>query len=77
MVGTRTRFTAGRAPCGKIVPGDHYEDRDGYGLVFRDEYYECGCRRLYHEYHDGSVEEEVIRHDGKPQEPEVGPDHGR
>ena len=76
MVGTKHHFMAERAPCGKIVPGDHYEDSDDYGLVLRGEYYKCGCRRIYHEYHDGSVEEDVIRHDGKPQKPEVGLDHG-
>ena len=76
MVGTKTHFTAERAPCGKIVAGDHYQDRDDYGLVLRGEYYECGCRRMYTEYHDGSVEVDVTRHDGKPAKPEVGPDHG-
>ena len=76
MVGTKTHFKAERAPCGKIVPGEHYEDRDDYGLLLRDEYYDCGCRRIYHEYHDGSTEVDVIRHDHKPCRPEVGPDHG-
>ncbi len=76
MVGTKTHFAAEQAPCGKTVPGDHYLEKDDYGLVLRGEYYECGCRRIYYEYHDGSVEVDVIRHDGKPQKPEVGPDHG-
>ena len=76
MVGVKTHFMAERAPCGKTVPGDHYEDRDDYGLVVRWERYDCGCRRVYSEYHDGSVELDVIRHDGKPYEPEVGLDHG-
>jgi hypothetical protein len=76
VVGTKIRFTAEEAPCGKIVAGDHYQDEDGCGLVFRDEYYDCGCRRIRHEYHDGSAEVRVIRHDGKPCKPELGPDHG-
>jgi len=76
MVGTKTRFKAERAPCGRIVPGAHYEDRDDYGLLLRDEYYDCGCRRIHHEYHDGSTEVDVFRHDHKPSRPEVGPDHG-
>jgi hypothetical protein len=76
MVGTKTHFMAERAPCGKTVPGDHYEDRDDDGLLLRDEYYDCGCRRIHHEYHDGSTEVDVIRHDHKPSRPEVSPDHG-
>ena len=76
MVGTRIHFIAEQAPCGKTVPGDHYEDRDDYGLVIRNEYYACGCRRTYAEYHDGSVEVDVIRHDGKTVKEELGPDHG-
>ena len=76
MVGTKIHFTAEEAPCGKIVAGDHYVDEDGCGLVLRDEYYDCGCRRIRHEYHDGSTEVRVIRHDGKPYKPELGPDHG-
>jgi hypothetical protein len=27
--------------------------------------YSCGCRSIRHEYHDGSVSNKVIRHDGK------------
>ncbi|HXT93640.1 MAG TPA: hypothetical protein VN714_30790 [Trebonia sp.] len=76
MVGTKTHFTADQAPCGKKVPGEHYEEKDNYGLVLRGEYYECGCHRFYTEYHDGSVEVDVIRHDGKPRKPDVGLDHG-
>ena len=64
MVGTKIHFTAEQAPCGKIVPGDHYNDTDDYGLVIHDEYYDCGCRRIRHEY------------DGKPVKGELGPDHG-
>jgi len=76
MVGIKTHFQAEQAPCGRIVAGDHYEDRDDFGLLMRDEFYECGCRRIHHEYHDGSTEVEAIRHDHKPYQPEVGSDHG-
>jgi len=76
MVGTKTHFMAEQAPCGKIVPGDHYEDKDDYGLFIRDEYYDCGCRRIRHDYHDGSTDVQAIRHDGKPVKEELGPDHG-
>jgi len=24
----------------------------------------CGCRTIHHEYHDGSVSQKIIRHDG-------------
>ena len=76
MVGTKIHFIAELAPCGKIVSGDHYADEDNEGLSIRDEYYECGCRRICHEYHDGSTEERAIRHDGKLVEGEFGPNHG-
>jgi hypothetical protein len=75
MVGTRNRFTGELAPCGKIVAGAHYRDQDDYGLVIYDEYYDCGCRQIRHEYHDGSVQTRAIRHDGHRVK-EFGPDHG-
>ena len=76
MVGTKIHFMAEQAPCGKVVAGEHYMDRDDEGLVIRDEYYDCGCRRIRHEYHDGSTEARATRHDGKPVKGELGPDHG-
>ena len=76
MVGTKIHFMAEQAPCGKVVAGDHYQDEDDEGLVIRDEYYDCGCRRIRHEYHDGSAEVRATRHDGKPVKGEPGPDHG-
>ena len=75
MVGTRTRFTSELAPCGRMVDGDHYRDLDDEGLVIYDEYYDCGCRHVRHEYHDGSVQTTSIRHDGHRVK-EFGPDHG-
>jgi hypothetical protein len=76
VVGTKIHFKAELAPCGKIVAGDHYADEDYEGLIIRDEYYECGCRRIRHEYHDGSTEVRAIRHDGKLVKGEIGPNHG-
>ena len=76
MVGTMIHFTDEKAPCGKVVAGDHYVDDDGLGMVLRDEYYDCGCSRIRHVYHDGSIEVLVTRHDGKPCKPEPGADHG-
>ena len=76
VVGTKIHFMSELAPCGKIVAGDHYADEDNEGLIIRDEYYECGCRRIRHEYHDGSTEVRAIRHDGKLVKGEFGPNHG-
>ena len=76
MAGTRISFSDEQAPCGKTVGGDHYLDDDDDGLVIRDEYYACGCRRIRHEYHDGSIQVRAIRHDGKPVKDQFGPDHG-
>jgi hypothetical protein len=76
MVGTKTRFTGEKAPCGKTVDGEHYLDDDEQGLVIRVEYFSCGCRRSRHEYHDGSIEVTTVRHDGKVARDEVGANHG-
>jgi hypothetical protein len=76
VVGTKIHFRAGLAPCGKTVDGDHYADQDNEGLLIRDEFYQCGCRRNLHEYHDGSTEEMAIRHDGKLVKGGLGPTFG-
>jgi len=76
MVGTRIRFTHEQAPCGRAVDGDHYRDDDDEGLVIRDEYYDCGCRRIRHEYHDGSIQTTATRHDGTVVKEQFSPDHG-
>jgi hypothetical protein len=62
MVGTRSAFDPEQAPCGKIVGGDCYRDNDGEGLAVYDLFYACGCRRIRHEYHDGTVITQAIRH---------------
>jgi len=76
MVGTKTRFTNEEAPCGRIVDGEQYKDRDDEGLMILVDYYACGCRRTRHEYHDGSVQTRAIRHDGHKVKEPFGPDHG-
>ncbi|GAA2883685.1 hypothetical protein GCM10010517_46960 [Streptosporangium fragile] len=76
MVGTRTRFTAEKAPCGSTVDGEYYRDDDEQGLIIRDEYFACGCRRVRHEYHDGSIQVSAVRHDGKATRDELDADHG-
>jgi hypothetical protein len=76
MVGTRTGFIGELAPCGRTVDGQHYQDDDDEGLVIRDEYYSCGCRRILHTYHDGSIHSTVIRHNGTVMKERFSPDHG-
>jgi hypothetical protein len=64
MAATSILFTSEKAPCGRIVEGEHFQDQDDEGLVTDNLYYACGCRSIRHEYHDGSVLLKVIRHDG-------------
>ena len=54
-----------QAPCGRQVDDDRAENSDGFGLIVRVDHYACGCRHIYHEYHDGSVSERTVRHDGR------------
>jgi hypothetical protein len=65
MTGTSTRLTGERAPCGRTGTGEHNEYQDGQGLITDEYIYACGCRSTREEYHDGSVEHQVVRHDGK------------
>lgn len=76
MVGTKNRFADELAPCGKQVGGQRYRDRDDDGLVISDHFYACGCRRTWHEYHDGSMRETAVRHDGKVLLDDTGPERG-
>ena len=64
MVPTNTIFRGQEAPCGQILDGEHYEDRDEECLVTEEFDYVCGCRSIRHEYHDGSISRTVVRHDG-------------
>ena len=63
MVAT-TSFTQVQAPCGRLVDGETYQDRDEETLLTLEVDFACGCRTVRHEYHDGSVSQKVIRHDG-------------
>ena len=65
MTATTTSFQKQAAPCGRIVDGEHYQDRDDDCLVSEEFVYTCGCRVICHEYHDGTVSRRVVRHDGK------------
>ena len=64
MVGTKTSFTQQQAPCGRLVDGETYQDRDEETVLTLEVDYSCGCRTVHHEYHDGSVSRKVVRHDG-------------
>jgi hypothetical protein len=64
MAPTNASFKEQQAPCGQVVDGEHYEDRDPESLVTDELDYASGCRTICHEYHDGSVSRKVVRHDG-------------
>ena len=63
MVATYS-FSRQQAPCGRIVHGETYQDSDDETVLTQELDYACGCRTIRHEYHDGSVSQKVIRHDG-------------
>lgn len=64
MTTTTTRFRALEAPCGRIVEGEVFQDDDEQAIVTREMDYDCGCRTIRHEYHDGSLAQKIVRHDG-------------
>jgi len=64
MARTNTRFKGQQAPCGRIVDGETYHDRDDDALLTEELDYACGCRSIRHDYHDGSMSRKVVRHDG-------------
>ena len=65
MPTTTARFTNEKAPCGHFVDGERFRDWDDECLLTDELFYDCGCRTIRHEYHDGSVSRNVVRHDGK------------
>ena len=66
MPTTTTQFSNEKAPCGKLMDGERFRERDeDYCLVSDERFYQCGCTTIRHEYHDGSVSRKVTRHDGK------------
>ncbi len=64
MATAKASFAGKQAPCGRVVDGESYEDRDEDALLTEEMDYACGCRTIRHEYHDGSVSRKVVRHDG-------------
>lgn len=65
MVGTVSTFKGERAPCGRKVGGERTREDDAEGLLIETITFKCGCRRIREQYHDGSIELRVIRHDGR------------
>ena len=75
MAATSILFAQEKAPCGRIVEGEHFQDQDGDGLVTDNFYYSCGCRTIRHEYHDGSVDRKILCHDGSVMADELIAEH--
>ena len=59
-----TRLTNEKAPCGQAGDGERFRDRDDECLLRGNLFYNCGCQSIHHEYHDGSLSLDVVRHDG-------------
>jgi hypothetical protein len=57
-------FKDQKAPCGKMVDGELYEDQDPDARITQETVYTCGCQSIKHEYHDGTFSTRVVRHDG-------------
>jgi hypothetical protein len=76
MTVTRTTFTARRAPCGRLTDGEHSEFRDDQGLISAQMVFDCGCKTSREEYHDGSIEQISVKHDGKLLRHETIAEHG-
>jgi len=64
MATASSSFKGQPAPCGRVVDGESFEDRDEEVIITEEMDYACGCRSIRHEYHDGSVSRKVVRHDG-------------
>jgi hypothetical protein len=58
-------FKSQQAPCGRIVDGDTYRDGDVELVVTHEITFQCGCRSVRHEYHDGTISRTIVRHDGR------------
>jgi hypothetical protein len=57
-------FKGQKAPCGRMVDGEHFQDQDDEIVVTQETIYTCGCQSIKHEYHDGTVSRRIVRHDG-------------
>jgi len=56
MPTTSTRFAHEKAPCGQIVDGERFQDReqDEECLVTDEAFYACGCEICRNEF-DGGI----------------------
>ena len=63
MATASTSFGTRTAPCGRLVKGESYEDRDDEVQLTKEMDFACGWRTIGHEYHDGTASRKVIRHD--------------
>jgi hypothetical protein len=70
---TIIRFTGEQAPCGRVVDGERRRDEDDDGFRIDSIRYACGCRENLNEFHDGSVHDTIVRHDGRVLVDESGP----
>ena len=64
MTPATTSFTDQQAPCGRRVDGQIHHDQDDDGLIIDDHFFACGCRSIHHEFHDGSVSQRIVHHNG-------------
>ncbi|WP_433655105.1 hypothetical protein ACQPW1_29840 [Nocardia sp. CA-128927] len=59
-----------------MVNEDLSDDDDDFGMVIHVHRYSCGCRTVRRDYHDGSVGERTVRHDGKKVASQLRPEQG-
>ena len=65
MTSTITRFDPKPAPCGQQRDGEHHQTEDLQGLITIDAIFACGCQTHHEEFHDGSVHNQSVHHNGK------------
>jgi hypothetical protein len=58
-------FTGQRSPCGRSTTGQRVFDDDEQGYVFEHLTWDCGCQTIRRQFHDGSVQHQVLDHHGK------------
>lgn len=73
---TSARFSSRIAPCGRTNTGEHYETRGDQGLATDQMLFDAGCLAGREDFHDGSIEYVVVRHDGKLMNHETVAEHG-
>ncbi len=66
-----TQFTNEKALFGQVVDGERFRDWNDECVLSDELFYDCGCRSIRHEYHDGSVSRSAVRHDGSAPDEEL------